>query len=179
MSNEKIHPADNVHGAMADHCPCRKQSWCLDCLHAHVTALRNEIMRLRATPICVQQDDPIAAYLEASGFRANLLEWSVVAMEFRKHGVGSPDRFSLQHFDKGVSACHLTMRWTDEQVSASWMAKGASGFVPGLTITRRPQKRPYGYGDTSESISSLTPDLAARLLAIFLTPEGQVASHGE
>jgi len=179
VRNEKIHPADDVHSAMADHCPCRKQSWCLDCLHAHVTALRKEIMRLQATPICVRPDDPIAAYLEASGFRGNLLEWSVIAMEFRKHGVRSPDRFSLQHFDKGVPACHLTMRWTEEQVSASWMAKGTSGFVPGLSINRRPKRQQYGYGDQSESISTLTPELAARLLAIFLTQEGQVASHGE
>ena len=179
MDDKKIHPADDVHNAMADHCPCRKSSWCLSCLYAHVEALRREIMRLRATPICVRPDDPIAAYLEASGFRDKLLEWSIIGAEFRKHGVRSPDRFSLQHFDKGCAACHLTMRWTDEQVSASWMAKGVSGFVPGLSVTRRAKRQQYGYGEQSESISTLTPELAARLLAIFLTPEGQVASHGE
>lgn len=179
MDDKKIRPADDVHSAFPLSCGHYKKSWCNDCLHDHIEALRREIMRLRATPICVRPDDPIAAYIEASGFRDKLLEWSIISAEFRKHGVRSPDRFSLQHFDKGCSACHLTMRWTEEQVSASWMAKGASGFVPGLSITRRPKRQQYGYGEQSESISTLTPELAARLLAIFLTPEGQVASHGE
>lgn len=113
----------------------------------------------------VSKFSPISQYLRANGWTKEADSFDAEYIpQLESNGIGFPIRFGCPT-NFTTSVCHLNM------VYANGVDLGIAfphdGYISGCAVRRKLQSR-YGGSGEYESCSQLTPELAARILAIFI-----------
>jgi hypothetical protein len=113
----------------------------------------------------VSKFSPISQYLRANGWTKEADSFDAEYIpQLESNGIGFPIRFGCPT-NFTTSVCHLNM------VYANGVDLGIAfphdGYISGCAVRRKLQSR-YGGSGEYESCSQLTPELAARILALAI-----------
>lgn len=113
----------------------------------------------------VSKFSPISQYLRANGWTKEADSFdSKYIPHLEAHGIGFPIRFGCPT-NFTTSVCHLNMVYANG-VDLS-IAFPHEGYISGCAVKRKLRSR-YGGSGEYESCSQLSPDIASRILAIFI-----------